>query len=260
MSRQPLAFCLWALALAGVFSRVAPAQPTTLPAASQPAPVRPAAAAPTTQPAGEGASLNLPPGQPLPPPTTQKLEQMSFAVVTLDGKSLRVPEDFRGKLVLVVFWSTACPHCRAELPVWRDAQEKFGEHGVEIVGLLQDANQGGTDEAAAQFIRTERITWPNVYVDAPELGAEYGVTTIPTSFVVDGDSGKLLAGRGSLRKERLTQTLVALAARKKIERARAAQAAASQPGQPAMPSRDGPNNPSSRPAASQPSSRPAAGP
>lgn len=237
--------------------------PTSVPTASAPAGgTKPTTSAPASAPAGapqpgEGASLNLPPGQTDVPIIAQKIDDMRFAVVSLDGKGIRVPDDYRGKLVLVIFWATWCPHCREELKYWREVNEKYREHGVEIVGLLQDANhKDATEEKAAKFINDEKIPWPNVYVDATDLAVQFGAATIPTSFVVDGDTGKVLAGRGSLRKDRLPQTLVALAARKKLEviqkqRAAAAAdgAASSQPSSQAT----------SRPA-SQPTTRPAAPP
>ncbi|MBK8915145.1 MAG: redoxin domain-containing protein [Phycisphaerales bacterium] len=169
-----------------------------------------------------GASSNLRPGA-SPQTPTRAPEEMRFAVVSMDGRSIRVPEDYRGKLVLVTFWATWCPHCREELPYWRKVHEQYREHNVEMIGLLQDSNRvDGTPEKAAAFLAEQKIGWTNVYEDAALLGEQFTAMAIPMSYLVDGDTGKVIAGMGSLRRERLEPVLVATAARKKLEAHRAA--------------------------------------
>lgn len=179
-----------------------------------------------------GASSNVRPGT-NPQFPGRAPEEMRFAVVSTGGKSIRVPEDYRGKLVLVTFWATWCPHCREELPYWRKVHEQYREHNIEMVGLLQDSNRSdGTAEKAAAFLADQKIAWPNVYEDAAMLGEQYSAMAIPTSYLVDGDTGKVIAGMGSLRRDRLEPVLVATAARKKLEQHRAAAAGSATTDQP----------------------------
>jgi hypothetical protein len=58
-----------------------------------------------------------------------------------------------------------------------------------------------------EFVKQQHIPWPQVYHDGPAIAARYGVTAIPAAFLVDGDSGKILASGEDLRGEALLKTL-----------------------------------------------------
>jgi Thiol-disulfide isomerase and thioredoxins len=64
--------------------------------------------------------------------------------------------DWHGKLLLINFWATWCPPCRAELPLLAAAQKKYGDRGLQIVGPA-------VDDAAT------------VKQDAPLMGIDYPV-------------------------------------------------------------------------------------
>lgn len=109
-----------------------------------------------------------------------------FAVRDLDGNPLSVAR-FRGQVVLVDFWATWCGPCIGELPHLKDAYEKYHDDGFEIIGLSRDMDE----EALRTFIAEEGIAWPQ-HLDRPEhdedsLSARYGVTGIPTSYLIDRD-------------------------------------------------------------------------
>src|SRR5690606_21316725 len=79
-----------------------------------------------------GADLTLPKLGPAP----------SWRLEDLAGRSV-TSEQFKGKVVVVDFWATWCPPCRAEIPGYTQLQEKYGKDGFMIVGISLD--QAGPD-------------------------------------------------------------------------------------------------------------------
>ncbi len=90
--------------------------------------------------------------------------------------------DFKGKVVIVDFWATWCPPCRAEIPDFIALQDKYGKQGLVIVGISVD--QGGAP-VVASFAEKTKINYQLVLAD-DNVAQDYGVSEgIPTTFVID---------------------------------------------------------------------------
>ena len=107
----------------------------------------------------------------------------------LDGKPLSVAA-FKGKVVLVDFWATWCPPCRAEMPNVIRAYEKYHDQGFEIIGVSLDQDRS----QLADFIKTQKMPWPE-YFDGlgwgNKLAAKYGIMAIPANVLIDAN-GKII--------------------------------------------------------------------
>ena len=91
--------------------------------------------------------------------------------------------DLEGKVLIVNFWATWCPPCRAELPTLIALQAKYGDQ-LQIVGVSED------DISPAQvedFTRAQGFNYPVVMNSATLSKTFTGVTALPTSFIVDRD-------------------------------------------------------------------------
>ncbi|MGE3843280.1 MAG: TlpA family protein disulfide reductase [Vicinamibacterales bacterium] len=133
----------------------------------------------------------------------------SLTLKTLDGRTLRT-EDLRGKVVLVNFWATWCPPCRAEIPDLVALQERYREHLV-IVGISQD--EGPTD-GVSKFVAEHKVNYPIVMTTPDVEKAFPGVTGLPTTFVLDTDGFIVQKHIGLLNAdtaERETRVLAGLA-------------------------------------------------
>jgi peroxiredoxin len=102
-------------------------------------------------------------------------------VKTLDGQKIAL-RDLRGKVVLVNFWATWCPPCRAEMPgfesVWRERQKD----GFVVLGL--SADEGGSG-GVAMFLGDRGITYPVGMASATAKRQFGGINALPASFLVD---------------------------------------------------------------------------
>lgn len=103
-----------------------------------------------------------------------------FSVADLDGRTI-TSASLRGKVVLVNFWATWCPPCRAEIPDLVRLQDKYRDKLV-VLGISED--EGGVDLVKA-FAAEHRINYP-IAMETPELAKVFkGVSALPTTFVID---------------------------------------------------------------------------
>jgi thiol-disulfide isomerase/thioredoxin len=91
-------------------------------------------------------------------------------------------DQFKGKVVVVDFWATWCPPCRAEIPGYTELQKKYGNDGFMIVGISLD--QAGP-EVVKSFADKFGINYQLVMGDEAVVNAFGGVEGIPTTFLID---------------------------------------------------------------------------
>ncbi|TWT39930.1 hypothetical protein RAS1_43200 [Phycisphaerae bacterium RAS1] len=96
-------------------------------------------------------------------------------------------------------------------------------HGdsFEIVGVSRDKARGKDAATVKKFLETNKMAWPQVYEGTDPISQLYGVRGIPSLFLVDGDTGKLLASGGDLRGDSLEGTLKTAIAAKEAEKKKA---------------------------------------
>ncbi|MCW3491245.1 peroxiredoxin family protein [Dethiobacter alkaliphilus] len=90
--------------------------------------------------------------------------------------------DMRGQVVLVNFWSAACPPCREEKPRMQRLYEELGEKGFTILAV----NVNDIPGMAKSYIDENNFTFP-VLKDDGEVSELYEVVFIPKSLLIDRD-------------------------------------------------------------------------
>jgi DsbE subfamily thiol:disulfide oxidoreductase len=133
-----------------------------------------------------GSSLSLPQlGAPSSAPRAGA-RAPDFALTTADGKTVKL-SDLRGKRVVLNFWATWCPPCRAETPDLDRIAHDLRDQGVEVVAV----DQLESPDKVASFLSEVGIgTSPSivpVFDSEGTVAESYRVTALPSTFLIDGD-------------------------------------------------------------------------
>jgi len=121
----------------------------------------------------------------------------AFTVRDIDGKTISLA-DLKGKVVLVNFWATWCPPCRAEIPDLVKLQDKYRDKLV-VLGISED------EVAPAQvkaFATEQKMNYPIVMATTELRQIFKGVAALPTTFVLDTEGKIQMRHVGMLDPER----------------------------------------------------------
>ncbi len=106
-----------------------------------------------------------------------------FEVLDHDGNTVKL-SDFRGKPVVLNFWATWCPPCKAELSDFDEAATTYGD---KVTFLMVNLTDGGRDTVSSvkAFVSANGYTFP-VYFDTQYSAANaYRVSSIPTTYFIN---------------------------------------------------------------------------
>ena len=110
-----------------------------------------------------------------------------FSLLQLNGQPLALSA-YRGKVVLLDFWATWCDPCREEVPRFMDLQNKYGQEGLQIIGVSMD----DSPDPVRDFCQRFRMNYPVVMGNA-KIGELYGgVLGLPIAFIIARD-GRIYA-------------------------------------------------------------------
>ncbi|MDI6845054.1 MAG: TlpA disulfide reductase family protein [Candidatus Saccharicenans sp.] len=104
-----------------------------------------------------------------------------FRVSSLDGQELSLSA-LKGKIILVNFWATWCPPCRAEIPDFIEAYEELKGRGLEILGFSVDTLP---ENELKNFVARARINYPVALVGEDTVSAFRPGQYIPVSIFID---------------------------------------------------------------------------
>lgn len=131
-----------------------------------------------------------------------------FTLTSLDGKNVTLSE-FRGKKVVLNFWATWCPPCKAEMPHMQKYYEQNAKKdNVEIIAVnLTKAERDVTEDAKIDSVMTFKesfnLTFPILLDQKNSAGLAYQVITIPTTYFIDSNGYIQRAITGPMNTEML---------------------------------------------------------
>jgi len=97
------------------------------------------------------------------------------------GRQLRLSA-LRGKVVLLNFWATWCPPCRAEAPELIRLQREYGTRGLQVIGITYPPQ---TRSEVRRFIRKFKINYPVARGTKKTKALFAQSETLPLTIVID---------------------------------------------------------------------------
>ncbi len=163
-----------------------------LTAAPEPSPEPPTpepTAEPSPTPTASTASIDTPP---TPDRQVRKIdlgsgkEAPDFEIELIDGETVTL-SGYRGEVVLLNFWGTWCPPCRAEMPSLQRSWEEYKDQGVTFLGVAIYDEKADVEKFAEAY----GITYPLGVDILGDLTVDYKVTSFPTTFLIDREGNEV---------------------------------------------------------------------
>jgi|YNPBryantNP2012_1023418.scaffolds.fasta_scaffold00558_6 cytochrome c biogenesis protein CcmG/thiol:disulfide interchange protein DsbE len=127
-----------------------------------------------------------------------------FTLAALDGSQVRL-RDLRGKVVLLNFWATWCPPCKAEMP---DLDALYRQYGAARNFVVIGVNVEEKPELVAAFARQNGIAFPLALdTDGAVTTNLYHVRAFPTSLIIDRAGNIRDSWMGQISREALVLRL-----------------------------------------------------
>jgi peroxiredoxin len=103
-----------------------------------------------------------------------------FTLDALNGGT-KTLKDFRGKVVLLDFWSIGCPPCRRAVPHLVSLYEAYKEKGLVVLGVSFDRKE---KDSLRGFLSKYNVSYP-ILLGTMDTAKKYGVRSIPSVFILD---------------------------------------------------------------------------
>ena len=103
-----------------------------------------------------------------------------FTLQTLSGEAISL-ESLRGQVVVINFWASWCGPCRNEAAELEAAWQHYKDKGVVFLGIAYT----DTERNAQAYLQEFGITYPNGLDYQTKISAQYRITGVPETFIID---------------------------------------------------------------------------
>ncbi|PWM86057.1 MAG: TlpA family protein disulfide reductase [Coprobacillus sp.] len=121
-----------------------------------------------------------------------------FSAVDGDGNEVRL-SDYFGKPIVLNFWASWCPPCKAEMPHFENAFQERTDIQFLMVNMTTSSRE--SLKAAKAFIAEEGYTFPVLFDTEGAAAAAYGASSLPITFFIDKNGNLVTYGVGMLSAE-----------------------------------------------------------
>jgi thiol-disulfide isomerase/thioredoxin len=113
----------------------------------------------------------------------QELKAPQFELRDVNGRTVRL-NNYRGKVILINFWATWCPPCRAEMPELVRLQREYARQGLQIIGITYPPER---KTRVRRFARSLKVNYP-IILGTRQIKARFSLDeTLPLTVVMDRD-------------------------------------------------------------------------
>jgi thiol-disulfide isomerase/thioredoxin len=110
--------------------------------------------------------------------------KLNFTLKDVDGAKVKLT-DLKGKVIALNFWATWCVPCKAEIPEFVELQSRYGDRGLQFVGLSVDDPLGKLKPYVAEM----KINYPVLQGRGHDevLDAFSPINSLPVTILIRRD-------------------------------------------------------------------------
>ncbi len=117
----------------------------------------------------------------------------ALQALDMQGKTWTLSE-LRGRAVLLNFWATWCPPCRAEMPSLQQLAEIYGPEQLLVLAV----NVGEGPRRIAQYLQASGLNLTVLLDPKSEISKAWGASVLPTTVLIDAEGRPRLRVRGEV--------------------------------------------------------------
>lgn len=133
----------------------------------------------------------------------QSNKAQEFALKDLKGRTHRL-RDYDGKVVLINFWATWCPPCRAEMPDLVKWQRQYRKKGLRVLGVTFPPTK---ISEVREFVRSVKVNYPVLLGEKETKRVFDPGDTLPVTVVIDREGKVREVIEGILLEEEFEQKI-----------------------------------------------------
>jgi cytochrome c biogenesis protein CcmG/thiol:disulfide interchange protein DsbE len=108
-----------------------------------------------------------------------QIKAPDFTFTSINKNEIKL-SNYKGKVIILDFWATWCPPCRAEIPHFIELYNKYKEEGLVVIGMAIDEKY-----KVEKFAKDFKINYP-VVIGNEKVANDYGgIFGLPTTFIID---------------------------------------------------------------------------
>lgn len=142
---------------------------------------------PTVQATAQPEVTDTPEATDAPEESQAPIPALDFALTDQFGNTHTL-DQYKGKTILLNFWATWCGPCRSEMPDLQAVYEDYGNNEKDLVVLgvaAPNLGQEGSAEDITAFLEENGYTYPTLMNEDASLFYSYGISSFPTTFMID---------------------------------------------------------------------------
>lgn len=142
---------------------------------------------PTVQATQQPEATDTPEATDAPEESQAPIPALDFTLTDQFGNTHTL-DQYKGKTILLNFWATWCAPCRSEMPDLQAVYEDYGNNEKDLVVLgvaAPNLGQEGSAEDITAFLEENGYTYPTLMNEDASLFYSYGISSFPTTFMID---------------------------------------------------------------------------
>ena len=121
----------------------------------------------------------------------------NFTMTDLSGKNVSL-SDYKGKVVVLNFWASWCPPCKAEMPEFNEMDREFKKSGdTVLLAINMTDGRRETKKKVETFISEQKYKMRVLLDSEGKASNLFDIRYLPTTYVIDAEgtvTGQLVGG------------------------------------------------------------------